>query len=467
MELRQEATVLEPSAPSAELGLAPAPPVSPPWKLGSFRFYLRVRTRFTLTVLAGLAWAALSTWIALGWIGELGHVITLPLAIAVIAGIAIIPGYLNVQLASSLLFDRPRPIDFAQDYPGVTLLIAAYNEEVGIRETLEYALRQDYPGKLDIVVADDGSTDSTRLIAASIADDDSRVRVVTTEHGGKSEALNAALAAVRTPLVATIDADTLLMPYALRRAVARMLTSPPDTVAVAGSVLVRNSRAGALARVQEWDYFLAISSVKRQQALFQGTLVAQGAFSVYRTGAVREAEGWPNKIGEDIVLTWALIRNGGRTIFEPTAIAFTDAPVHFRQFVRQRRRWARGMIEGLREHGTKLLRGRRLHVHAVAANCLFPYLDTVYTLAIPVGVVLAFTGNFLIVGPMTAAVLPISLTIALTMYVRQRVVFRSLGLRIRRNLLGFALYVLVYQLVMSPISVSGYASELVRARRVW
>jgi biofilm PGA synthesis N-glycosyltransferase PgaC len=232
-------------------------------------------------------------------------------------------------------------------------------------------------------------------------------------------------------------------------------------------VLVRNSRAGALARVQEWDYFLAIASVKRQQALFQGTLVAQGAFSVYRTDAVVDAGGWPNKIGEDIVLTWALIRNGGRTIFEPTAIAFTDAPVRFRHFVRQRRRWARGMIEGLREHGRHLLRGRRLHVHAVAANCLFPYLDTVYTVAIPVGLVLALTGNFLIVGPMTAAVLPISLTIALTMYARQRAVFRTLGLRIRRNLLGFVLYVLVYQLVMSPISVSGYATELVRARRVW
>jgi poly-beta-1,6-N-acetyl-D-glucosamine synthase len=68
---------------------------------------------------------------------------------------------------------------------------------------------------------------------------------------------------------------------------------------------------------------------------------------------------------------------------------------------------------------------------------------------------------------MTAAVLPISLTIALTMYVRQRAVFRTLGLRIRRNLLGFVLYVLLYQLLMSPISVSGYATELVRARRVW
>jgi biofilm PGA synthesis N-glycosyltransferase PgaC len=457
----------EPRSDHLELTVVPPPPPSPLWRVGGFRFYLRVRTRFFLTIGAGLVWAAFSTWLALDWIDDLARVLSLPLAIAVIAGIAIIPGYLNVQLASSLLFDRPRPIDFAQDYPDVTLVVAAYNEEAAIRETLDYALRQDYPGTLELVVADDGSTDATRAIAAAVAGDDPRVRVVTTEHGGKSEALNAALTTVRSPLVATIDADTLLMPYALRRAVARMLSSPPDTVAVAGSVLVRNSRAGALARVQEWDYFLAIASVKRQQALFQGTLVAQGAFSVYRTEAVRRAGGWPNKIGEDIVLTWALIGNGGRTIFEPTAIAFTDAPVRFQHFVRQRRRWARGMIEGLREHGMTLLRGRRLHVHAVAANCLFPYLDTVYTVAIPVGLVLALTGNFLIVGPMTAAVLPISLTIALTMYVRQRAVFRMLGLRIRRNLLGFVLYVLVYQLVMSPISVSGYATELVRARRVW
>lgn len=53
------------------------------------------------------------------------------------------------------------------------------------------------------------------------------------------------------------------------------------------------------------------------------------------------------------------------------------------------------------------------------------------------------------------------------MLVRQRTIFRGLGLRIRRNLLGFVLYVLVYQLVMLPISVSGYAKELVGARWVW
>jgi biofilm PGA synthesis N-glycosyltransferase PgaC len=59
--------------------------------------------------------------------------------------------------------------------------------------------------------------------------------------------------------------------------------------------------------MQEWDYFLGIASVKRMQGLYQGTLVAQGAFSLYRTQALRAAGGWPDAIGEDIVLTWRLI----------------------------------------------------------------------------------------------------------------------------------------------------------------
>ena len=87
--------------------------------------------------------------------------------------------------------------------------------------------------------------------------------MLAVEHGGKANTLNAALEAVSTPLIATIDADTLLMPYSLKHAVARLLVSPPDTVAVAGAVLVRNSRQNLLTRAQEWDYFLGIASVKR------------------------------------------------------------------------------------------------------------------------------------------------------------------------------------------------------------
>ena len=129
-----------------------------------------------------------------------------------------------------------------------------------------------------------------------------------------------------TSYVITVDADTLLHPEALRRLVSRLETAPDDTVAVAGSVLVRNSRQNFLTRMQEWDYFLGIAAVKRVQGLYQSTLVAQGAFSLYRTEHVRAIGGWPDAIGEDIVVTWRLMAGGQRVYFEPTAVAFTDVP---------------------------------------------------------------------------------------------------------------------------------------------
>lgn len=95
----------------------------------------------------------------------------------------------------------------------------------------------------------------------------------------------------------------------IRYIVGRLFSAPSDVCAVAGTVLVRNSRGNFLARIQEWDYFLGIASIKRLQGMFQGTLVAQGAFSLYKTEAVRKIHGWPDAIGEDIVLTWNLLSN--------------------------------------------------------------------------------------------------------------------------------------------------------------
>lgn len=85
----------------------------------------------------------------------------------------------------------------------------------------------------------------------------------------------------------TLDADTLLHKSALRYIVARIESTPPDVCAVAGSVLVKNSRENLLARIQEWDYFFGIASIKRYQGLYQGTLVAQGAFSLYKTDVLK------------------------------------------------------------------------------------------------------------------------------------------------------------------------------------
>jgi biofilm PGA synthesis N-glycosyltransferase PgaC len=443
---------------------APAPLVEGPTPL---RWYVPVRQRFLVSVLVALAWSAFSAWVSTRWIDQLAGLLDLPLAIVIVAGIAIVPGYLNIQLLVSLLLDRPRPLRFDFDFPRVALVVAAFNEAETIARTLAYACAQNYPGEIEILVADDGSTDGTTAIVARHAYEDDRIRLIRCVHGGKALALNSALAETDAPLVATIDADTVLMPWAVRHAVARLLVSPPDTVAVAGSVLVQNGRRNLLTRIQEWDYFLGIASVKRQQALWQGTLVAQGAFSVYRRAALIAVGGWPDKIGEDIVVTWAMIRNGGRTTFEPTATGFTDVPTSLGPFVRQRQRWARGMIEGLRDHGPALVRKPRLHTHSIAANFLFPYLDGTYTLAFLPGVALACFGHFEIVGPMTLAVLPLNVAVASVMLLRQKRAFDAVGLRIRRNVRGLVAYLVLYAPLVAPVAFSGYLKELTRRRRTW
>ena len=122
-------------------------------------------------------------------------------------------------------------------------------------------------------------------------------------NGGKAKALTAGLDHARHELVVTIDADTMVFRDALRRIVANQLAGPANTAATAGTVLVRNSRHNLLTKLQEWDYFLGIAVVKRVQSLLQGTLVAQGAFSVYRRDVLRAVGGWPETVGEDIVLT--------------------------------------------------------------------------------------------------------------------------------------------------------------------
>ncbi len=107
--------------------------------------YVQLHLKLALVVGIALAWAGFSLWLAIPWIEELGHSITLPLAIAVIAGIAIVPGYLNANLIASLLIDRPPPLRFDLDFPPITVVVACFNEEETIEETLDYVDQAGLP----------------------------------------------------------------------------------------------------------------------------------------------------------------------------------------------------------------------------------------------------------------------------------------------------------------------------------
>jgi len=235
---------------------------------------------------------------------------------------------------------------------------------------------------------------------------------------------------------------------------------------VAGAILVRNSRDSLWTKIQEWDYFLAIASVKRLQGLYQQTLVSQGAFSLYKTGVVKAAGGWPDVIGEDIVLTWKFLHAGLKVFFEPTAVAFTMVPATFKQFAIQRSRWARGMIEGLKT--VKPWEQPSVYAkYLTGVNLMMPFVDVAFTLFWIPGLVMACFGFYWIVGPLTLLVLPLTLLCYGSLYLYQKRVFRSLDLKVRQNNIGFVLFLLCYQMIMSPISVWGYVQELLQLKRVW
>jgi len=298
---------------------------------------MKLKNRFLLANSIGLLYAIICLYLAQWWINYLGRVLgNYYLALAIILFIAIIPGYLNILLLATLYVYRYHPLRIKKsDLPPVSLLIAAYNEEEVIRETFRGIRQQDYPNQIEVVLVDDGSEDNTIAELEKLRLPN--LKIIRAEHGGKANALNLGLKHCSHEIITTIDADTFLYKNALSRIVSRLL-SDPDYAAVAGHVLVKNERMSRLSRMQSWDYMLGISAVKMQQGLFHGTLVAQGAFSVFKKKPLLELKGWRQRIGEDIVLTWALLKKGYRVGYEPTAFAFTHAPLNYYGFFRQRQR---------------------------------------------------------------------------------------------------------------------------------
>lgn len=438
----------------------------------SRRPYLPVRGKFACALTVAILWTAFSFYVAWAWMQDLSNLTHPLLALWVLTFIAFIPGFMNAFLATSLLLDKRPPRRLPLAYPGVSILIAAYNEEAGIGATLESIANLNYVGPIEALVINDGSKDRTvaefhAARAKLRLPENISIRMLDFQKNrGKAAALNSGLEAASHELICTIDGDSRLRSDSLKEIVERLLSDPPDTMAVAGAVLVRNSRASLITAAQEWDYFHGIAAVKRMQSMYHGTLVAQGAFSLYRRCALETVGGWPESVGEDIVLTWAMLEQGYRIGFAEDAIVFTDAPTTFQQFYHQRKRWSRGLIEALQRHRGLLFK-RRLTTLFVWWNLLFLPLDLTFTLIFIPGLFAAMLGYYWIAGLLTLLLLPLAVVWNAVIFRIQRRMFATKGLRVRRNITGLLFYVLVYAIVMQPVCLWGYISELTGRRKSW
>lgn len=441
-------------------------------RFAGVRRYSRVRLKFIFAVSFALLWTLFSIIVAEQWLRDLGEATHPIFALIALTFIAFVPGFMNAFLLFTLLLDKRPPREAVAIYPGVSVLIAAYQEEAAIGQTLESLASTHYPGPLEIIVINDGSTDQTSAIVNAQAqalpfDDKISIRFLDfQENRGKAAALNSGLKAARHDLIVTVDADSRLLADSVTMIVERLLSDGGNTQAVAGAVLVGNPRESLLAGAQQWDYFHGIAAVKRMQSMYHGTLVAQGAFSVYRRRALETIGGWPECVGEDIVLTWALLRAGYRTGYAEDAVVFTNAPTTFSQFAQQRRRWSRGLVEALVHHEELLLKPRMTTMF-IWWNLLFMPMDLVFTFVFIPGLILAMFGIFWIAGPITLLTLPLAGLWNLVIFRIQRATFKREGLELDRNYPGLFFYLLIYAIVMQPVCLWGYATELAGLRKKW
>ena len=429
--------------------------------------YFSVKGKFIVSLLFSLGWMGFSFWYSQPWYSDLSNELGTFLAYFIITFVAIVPGFMNAFVAMALLLDRRPKVIVDQHYPPVTILIAAYNEGASIASTLSGIFLQDYPADIRIIVINDGSSDKTVDSVKALQSDHPNLELVDLGHnGGKASALNHGLAKCTTDIIISIDADSYILKDGVRHLVGRYLSDPINTKAVAGEILIRNSRENWVTKAQEWDYFLGIATIKRIQSLFQGTLVAQGAFSLYDRKTVVELGGWPEMVGEDIVLTWRILSAGYRVGHAEDALAFTDCPNTLSKFIHQRRRWSRGLIEAFKDNPTILIKPRFSTLY-IWWNTLFPLMDIAFTFGFIPGLILACFGIYWIAGPMTLSLLPMAFLLNWQMHLKGKAMFNAEHLTVRANLLGFLSYVFAYGLVLQPACVYGYFSELFNLRKSW
>ncbi len=241
------------------------------------------------------------------------------------------------------------PLSTAQ--PGVSIIVPAYNEEINAVRTVESLLQQDYPN-LQIVFVDDGSKDSTFKTVSNHFTNVPNVQVVSKENGGKATALNYGINIATNDFVVCIDADTQLKKDAVSQLMKRFYATDgaPLVAAVAGNVKVGNE-INVITRWQSIEYTTSQNFDRSAFDLLNCITVIPGAIGAFRKSAVIAAGGFTSDtLAEDCDLTMRMHRLGYRIRNCRTAIAYTEAPETFRQFLKQRFRWSFGVMQSFWKH---------------------------------------------------------------------------------------------------------------------
>lgn len=254
-----------------------------------------------------------------------------------------------------------------KNYPRVSVLIPAHNEEMVIGRTVDAMARLDYPPDcLEIIVINDSSTDRTGEILSQKQSVCPQLKVVTIKPPqgarGKSNALNHGLKAASGKYVVIYDADNTPERAAVRRLVEAILQD--DSLgAVVGKFRTRNRDTNLLTRFINLETLNFQWIVQAGRCSLFGLTTITGTNFIVRRSILENIGGWNmNALTEDTELTVRIYEYGYRITWLPDAVTWEQEPERLSVWIKQRTRWARGNMWVISYYMRKLflMKNRRM-----------------------------------------------------------------------------------------------------------
>jgi len=240
----------------------------------------------------------------------------------------------------------------------VSVLMPVLNEEAGIREAIARLRRQRFPGELEFLIIDGGSTDRTREIISTAAASDARIRLLDNPRRIIPAALNIGLHAASGEYIARMDAHTIYPDDYVRHGVARLQrgdvawASGPQ---VADGIDAATSRVALAQRTR-----LGIGGAAFRSAV-EEIEVDTGYTGVLRRATLEHHRGWDERwpVNEDSELAARIREEGGRIVCIPEMAAAYIPRATLRSLARQYFRYGQYRAKTCRAHPASM---RRSHI---------------------------------------------------------------------------------------------------------
>ncbi len=237
-----------------------------------------------------------------------------------------------------------------QKLPFVSVIVPVKNEEKVVARLLNALTSLNYPpGKREIIVVNDASTDRTGEICLKYSFSHPEVRVLERKQSNtKAGALNFGLKYARGEIVATFDADSVPEHDAFIKAA--QCFSDSAVAAVQGRICSINERQNMLTRFLSYEAAIQYDLYLQGKDALNLYVGLAGTCQFIRKEALIKIGGWNEDcLGEDTDVSVKLVEQGKIIRYAPEVRTFEESPFNVRSLLAQRARWYRGNIEvGLR-----------------------------------------------------------------------------------------------------------------------